>query len=434
MTTTLNLNYLSGFGNEHETEALEGALPQGQFCPQKVAYGLYAEQFSSTAFTAPRAQNRRTWFYRIRPSAVHSEFKPFETANDKLRTAPTAETAPIPNQLRWDPLNIPSQPQDFIEGLVTLAVNGNAAAQFGMGIHVYLANQSMTNRFFYNADGELLIVPQQGNLLIFTECGILDARPGEICVIPRGIKFRVELPDGSARGYVCENYGSPFVLPERGPVGANGYANDRDFLYPVAAYEDIEADYELVCKFSGSLHSCHQGHSPMDVVAWVGNSAPYKYDLSRFNVMNTVSYDHPDPSIFTVLTSPSDTAGTANIDFVIFPPRWMVAENTFRPPWYHRNIMNEFMGLVEGVYDAKETGFLPGGASLHNCMTAHGPEADVFEKASENELQPERYKDTLAIMFESRYVIQPTRFAMDTDALQKNYIQCWSDLKKHFTG
>jgi homogentisate 1,2-dioxygenase len=305
-------------------------------------------------------------------------------------------------------------------------------AQAGMGIHLYVANRSMTKRYFYCADGELLFIPQMGELLLRTECGQLTLRAGEIAVIPRGMKFAVDLLTDTARGYLTENYGAPLILAERGPVGANGYANDRDFQYPQAAYEDLEGDFELLCKFAGNFYSAALGHSPLDVVAWTGNSAPYKYDLSRFNVMGTVSYDHPDPSIYTVLSSPSDTPGVASIDFVIFPPRWMVAEDTFRPPWYHRNVMSEFMGLIEGVYDAKAEGFVPGGASLHNSMSPHGPDAAVFEKASNAELAPDRYRDTLAFMLESRYVMQPTQWALETELRQRDYIQCWNGIKKNF--
>lgn len=426
------LQYLHGFGNEFESEALSNALPVGRFSPQKVNYGLYAEQFSSTAFTAPRADNRRTWFYRIRPSVVQGEYATID--NGLLRTAPCNELPTPPSMLRWSPVDLPSTSTDFIDGLVTIATNGSANSQIGMGIHIYRANQSMTERFFTCADGELLFIPQLGGLRLHTECGVLEVQAGEIAVIPRGMKFRVVLLDKEVRGYLCENYCHPFILPERGPVGANGYANDRDFKTPVAAYEDREGQFELVTKFMGQLYRCDIDHSPLDVVAWTGNSVPYCYDLARFNVMNTVSYDHPDPSIFTVLTSPSGAAGVANIDFVIFPPRWMVAENTFRPPWYHRNVMSEFMGLIKGVYDAKETGFVPGGMSLHNSHSPHGPEAAVFEKASTVELTPQRYDNTLAFMLESRYVIQPTRYALEGTERQHDYLQCWSDLQKHFTG
>lgn len=425
--------YMTGFGNEFETEALPGALPTGRFSPQKCSYKLYAEQFSSTAFTAPRAKNRRTWTYRLRPSvAIKGDFE----AIDKglLRTGPGTELKCPPDVMRWDPFPVGESTGDFLDGLATVAVNGDAKHQTGLGIHIYRADRGMGKKLFYSADGELLIVPQQGAILAQTELGQLYVAPGEILVIPRGVKFRIELPDGPVRGYVCENYGSPLELPERGPVGSNGFANDRDFQYPVASFEDKEEEHTLVVKFCGELYQTILDFSPLDVVAWVGNSAPYKYDLSRFNVINTVSYDHPDPSIFTVLTSPSDTTGVANLDFVVFPPRWMVADNTFRPPWFHRNIMSEFMGLIKGTYDAKEKGFEPGGMSLHNCMTPHGPEAAVFEKASNAELKPERYENTLAFMFESRYVISPTKFAMESEHRQRDYSACWSGIKKHFDG
>ena len=425
------LSYLTGFGNEHETEAEPGALPVGQFSPQRVKFGLYAEQFSTTSFTAPRARNRRTWFYRIRPSVTQGDYHPWQQST--VRTGPITEVPTPPNMLRWDPMAVPIPPTDFVDGLTTIAANGDAMAQRGLGIHLYNANQSMLDRYFYCADGELLFIPQQGELLLRTECGQLKLCPGEIAVIPRGMKFAVDLCGDSAQGYLAENYGAPLTLAERGPVGANGYTNNRDFLYPEAAYEDVDGEFELLCKFGGHFYRASIDHSPLDVVAWTGNSAPYKYDLSRFNVMGTVSYDHPDPSIYTVLTSPSDTQGVANIDFVIFPPRWMVAEDTFRPPWYHRNVMSEFMGLIEGTYDAKGAGFVPGGASLHNCMSPHGPAAAVFEQASTAELQPQRYENTMAFMLESRYAISPTKWALETPLRQQDYIACWDGIKKNFT-
>jgi homogentisate 1,2-dioxygenase len=432
MTKPDNICYSYGFNNEHESEALKNALPIGQFNPQKCAYGLYTEQFSTTAFTAPRHENRRTWMYRIRPSISMGDY--FLIDKGLLRTAPLDGPPCPPNVMRWDAQPVPDISTDFIDGLKTIAANGDAKTHIGIGIHLYSANRGMENRYFNNADGELLFVPQQGELIARTELGLLTVKPGEILVIPRGIKFQIEPMDEAISGYLCENYGAPFTLPERGPVGANGFANQRDFQYPTAWFEDKEQACCLVTKFCGELYQAELEHSPIDVVAWVGNSAPYKYDLSRFSVINTVSFDHPDPSIFTVLTSPSDTEGTANMDFVIFPPRWMVAENTFRPPWYHRNVMSEFMGLVHGVYDAKEKGFEPGGMSLHNCMTPHGPEAGVFEKASNNPLTPQKYTNTLAFMFESRYVIAPTEFALQSTTRQKNYLSCWGNLEKHFDG
>lgn len=429
-TEMTDFEYLHGFDNEHETEALPGALPQARFSPQRCPYDLYAEQFNSTAFTAPRAQNRRSWTYRIRPSVTLGDFKPMDKG--LLRTAPDNERPCPPNIMRWDPLPIPTTATDFVQGLTSIASNGNARTQTGIAIHVYTANTDMGDTAFYCSDGELLFVPQQGRFLACTEFGILPLKPGEIMVIPRGVRFKITPQDDAIRGYICENYGAPLHLPERGPVGANGYANDRDFQYPVAWFENVNRPWRIINKFGGEFYAATIDHSPFDVVAWTGNSAPYKYDLSRFNVINSVSFDHPDPSIFTVLTSASDTPGTANMDFVIFPPRWMVADNTFRPPWYHRNLMSEFMGLIDGVYDAKETGFEPGGMSLHNCMTPHGPEAAVFEKASTIALSPQRYDNTLAFMFESRYVIEPTAFALDTKLRQHDYIDCYQGLKNNF--
>ena len=422
--------YQSGFGNEFATEAVAGALPQGQNAPQKAPFGLYAEQISGTPFTAPRALNRRSWLYRIRPSVAH---RPFESIGDGLiRSTPFDEVPTPPNQLRWQPLPLPTKSTNFIDGLVTMAGNGDASTHTGVAIHMYAANADMSSGFFFDADGEFLIVPQLGRLSMRTEMGILEIRPGEIGVIQRGIKFRVELPDQQARGYICENYGALFRLPDLGPIGANGLANPRDFQTPHAAYEDRAGDFRLIAKFQGHLWDAKIDHSPLDVVAWHGNYAPYKYDLAHFNCINTVSFDHPDPSIYTVLTAPSEIPGTANIDFGIFPPRWLVAEHTFRPPWFHRNFMSEFMGLIRGEYDAKAEGFVPGGASLHNCMAGHGPDAVTYEKAITADLKPAYLADTLAFMFETRFVCRPTKLALESSQLDEQYFECWQDLHKRF--
>ena len=426
------LAYQSGFGNEFATEALPGALPGGQNSPQRAPYGLYAEQMSGTAFTAPRAVNRRSWLYRIRPAAVHQPFR--RMARGRIESHFDALPTP-PDQLRWDPLPMPSasKPTDFIAGLVTMAGNGSSATQTGCGIHLYAVNRSMRDRYFYDADGELLIVPQHGRLAFDTEFGRIDVAPQEIAVIPRGVRFRVERLDREARGYVCENFGAPFRLPELGPIGSNGLANARDFLTPVARYEDRQGDFELVAKFMGNLWTAPIDHSPLDVVAWHGNYAPYKYDLARFNTIGSISFDHPDPSIFGVLQSPSDSPGMASIDFVIFPPRWLAMEHTFRPPWFHRNVASEFMGLIAGVYDAKAEGFSPGGASLHNCMSGHGPDAATFARASRADVStPQRIADTMAFMFETRNVIHPTRFALQSAQRQPEYYRCWATLGSHF--
>jgi homogentisate 1,2-dioxygenase len=338
-----------------------------------------------------------------------------------------------PDQLRWNPFGMPAEPTDFIDGLTTLAGNGDPHAQAGTGCHVYAANRSMTNRAFYDADGELLIVLQHGRQRFVTELGVIEAEPQEIVVIPRGVRFRVELLDDSARGYVCENFGAPFKLPDLGPIGANGLANPRDFLTPVAAYEDVDGDFELVAKFMGNLWTARMDHSPFDVVAWHGNYAPYKYDLRRFNAIGSITYDHPDPSIFLVLHSPSDTPGVSAIDFVVFAPRILAMRDTFRPPWFHRNLASEFMGLVTGAYDAKAEGFLPGGASLHNSMSGHGPDADTFEKASAADLgKPDVIENTMAFMFETRQVLRPTAYALETAERQREYWRCWQGLRKHF--
>ena len=419
---------MPGFGNHFASEAVAGALPVGRNSPQRVPFGLYAEQLSGTAFTAPRQENLRSWLYRLRPSAAHPPYRPHATAS-LIRTGPFDEVPPSPNRRRWDPLPLPSQPVDFVDGLATWCGNGDAEAGCGLAVHLYACDRSMEDRAFYSADGELLIVPQQGTLDLVTELGRMTVEPQQIAVIPRGLRFAVGV-DGPSRGYVCENYGAPFRLPDLGPIGSNGLANPRDFETPAAWFEDRDAPFEVVQKYMGGLWTITLDHSPFDVVAWHGNLAPYRYDLRRFNTINTVSFDHPDPSIFTVLTSPSDTPGTANCDFVIFPPRWMVAEDTFRPPWFHRNVMSEFMGLIHGVYDAKAGGFAPGGASLHNRMSAHGPDKTSYEAAVAAELKPRKIEDTMAFMFESRYPFRLTRTAAETPLLQGDYDACWADFPK----
>lgn len=421
--------YMSGFGNDFATEAVAGALPIGRNSPQKVPFGLYAEQLSGTAFTAPRAENRRSWLYRMRPSAGHLPFQPLPE-HPTLRSGPFDELPSSPNRLRWDPWPIPETPLDFVDGLVTIAGNGDPATGHGSAAHIYLATRSMTDRVFYNADAEMLIVPQQGDLLVVTEFGRVAASPGTIIVLPRGVKMRVELPSGPARGYICENYGAQFRLPELGPIGSNALANPRDFETPEAWFEDVDASIEYVQKYAGRLWSTTLDHSPFDVVGWHGNLAPYRYDLRRFCPVGSISFDHPDPSIYTVLTSPSERPGTANVDFVIFPPRWLVAEDTFRPPWFHRNVMSEYMGLIYGTYDAKEGGFVPGGGSLHNCMQAHGPDRTAYQMAVDSDLAPRKIEGSIAFMFESCWPYRQTRVAMESPQLQQDYDECWGGFPK----
>ncbi len=418
--------YMSGFGSHFATEAVPGALPEGRNSPQRPAFGLYAEQLSGTAFTAPRAENRRSWLYRMRPSAEHPPYRRYQ--GTPLFAPGTVEEPLAPNRLRWDPLGWPEEPVDLIDSLVTMMANRDPSELEGVAVHIYRAARDMERRFFFDADGELLFIPQQGRLTLLTEMGRIEIAPGEVALIPRGVRFRALLPDGKARGYVAENHGALFRLPELGPIGSNGLANPRDFLTPVAAYEDEDDDVELVQKFLGSLWTTCLDHSPLDVVAWHGNLAPWKYDLARFNTINSVSFDHPDPSIFTVLTSPSEVPGRANADFVIFPPRWMVAEDTFRPPWFHRNVMSECMGLIHGAYDAKAEGFAPGGLSLHNLMAGHGPDVASWKGASEAALKPHKIEGNMAFMVESCWPYRPTRFALDR--AQPDYDEAWGGFPK----
>jgi homogentisate 1,2-dioxygenase len=421
-----SLNYQTGIGNLLASEALQGSLPQGRNSPQRCAHGLYAELISGTAFTAPRAENLRSWTYRRLPSVAVGAFSAYQQPLWCPEEAPPLWT---PAPLRWHALPIDAGERDFVDGLVRYASAGDPDAHSGMAALLYTATASMTRRALLNADAEMLLVPQQGSLRIQTEFGWLAVEPGEIALVPRGIAFRVEV-DGPSRGYVCENYGAALRLPELGPIGSNGLANARDFLAPVASFDAIETGaWQLLRKQAGRLWQSTQAHSPFNVTAWHGTLYPVKYDTRRFNTIGTISFDHPDPSIFTVLTSPSDTPGWANIDFVIFPPRWMVAEDTFRPPWYHRNVMSEFMGLVLGQYDAKPEGFKPGGASLHNAFVPHGPDVDAFDGASKAELKPHKLDNTLAFMFETRWRLQPSHFAIAGGLLDSAYADCWSRLQ-----
>ncbi|XP_063243032.1 homogentisate 1,2-dioxygenase [Bacillus rossius redtenbacheri] len=429
------LKYLSGFGNEFTSEdpRCPGALPQGQNNPQKCPYELYAEQLSGTAFTAPRHENKRSWLYRIRPSVIHL---PFERVTSTRLVQKWSENPPNPNQMRWLPFKLPGDDEkvDFVDGLYTVCGAGHPSTRSGVAVHVFLCNTSMEDKCFYNSDGDFLIVPQEGTLNITTEFGKMKVAPNEICVIQLGMRFSVAV-SGPTRGYILEVFDGHFQLPNLGPIGANGLANPRDFLTPVAWYEDRDVDsFKVVSKFQGHLFQAEQGHSPFDVVAWHGNYVPYKYNLANFMVINAVEFDHCDPSIFTVLTCPSARPGTAIADFVIFPPRWAVQEHTFRPPYYHRNCMSEFMGLIHGRYEAKEEGFLPGGASLHSTMTPHGPDTLCFEGASNAELQPARLADgTQAFMFESSLSLTVTTWGEETcHRLDHSYYQCWQTLKKHF--
>jgi homogentisate 1,2-dioxygenase len=427
-----NEGYMPGFGNDFETEALPDALPQGQNSPQKCNYGLYAEQLSGSAFTKPHPE--RTWCYRIRPSVKHTtRFQKIDVPHWKSAPHVLPDVLSL-GQYRWDPVPHGEDGLTWVTGMRTVTTAGDVNTQAGMASHIYLVTQSMREEYFFSADGELLVVPQEGKLRFCTELGIIDVEPKEIAVLPRGLLYRVEILEGPCRGFVCENYGVPFTLPNRGPIGANCLANPRDFKTPVAAFEDREAPSRVIIKWCGQFHATPIGHSPLDVVAWHGNYAPYKYDLRTYSPVGAILFDHPDPSIFTVLTAPSGLEGTANIDFVLFRERWLVAENSFRPPWYHKNVMSELMGNIYGIYDAKPKGFVPGGMSLHNCMLPHGPDRNAFEGASNSNLNPEKLDQTMSFMFETRFPQHLTEWAAKNAPLQDDYIDCWESLDKKFDG
>jgi len=430
-----SIEYQSGFGNTFQTEALKDALPQDQNNPQKCNFGLFAEQLSGTAFTVPRHSNQRTWIYRIEPSAKHDPFELAPNLNPLLHNN-FKQLVPNPNQLKWKPFDKPKESEsiDFVQGLRTICGAGDPTTRHGLAIYIYACNKSMVDTAFQSSDGSFLIVPQEGKLDITTELGKLSVEPNEICVIPMGLRFKVDV-GGSCRGYICEVFDGHFQLPNLGPIGANGLASARDFLYPVAAYEDRnDIKFRIVNKYQGHLFVAQQDHSCFDVVAWWGNYAPFKYALKNFCVINSVSFDHLDPSIFTVLTCPSAKEGVAILDFVIFPPRWSVQEKTFRPPYYHRNCMSEFMGLIFGTYEAKEGALAPGGATLHSMMTPHGPDKDCFDKASNAELRPQRIAEgTQAFMFESSLSLALTKWSQDdSKKLDPDYSKGWKGIERRF--
>mmetsp|Transcript_19344 Transcript_19344/g.35930 ORF Transcript_19344/g.35930 Transcript_19344/m.35930 type:complete len:450 (+) Transcript_19344:45-1394(+) len=435
--------YNTGFDSEFQTSALPNALPPFGNNPQVCPYNLYAEQLSGTAFTVPRKDNRRTWMYRTQPSVLHNPFE--EVEGGSLSHGPFTRSPGYrisPNQLRWNPLPLPSSPSTFVEGLKTIAGEGDPKSKQGLAIHMYACNRSMVNEAMYNSDGDYLIVPEMGRLVVQTELGFLEVGPRFICVIPRGVVFRVEV-EGGCRGYVLEVFKGHFDLPDLGPIGSNGLANARDFEYPVAAYDEVENvegktkeekyNWKLINKFGGLMFSTERCGTPFNVVAWHGNYSPYRYNLEKFCCINSVTFDHPDPSIYTVLTCKGDEVGTATADFVIFPERWMVMENTFRPPWYHRNCMSEFMGMIWGKYDAKE-GFQAGGASLHSCMTPHGPDYKTFKGASECELKPHKFDKGLAFMFETNVILNISEKALAAEHRDVNYFKCWEGIPNAFQG
>ena len=353
------------------------------------------------------------------------------------------KTTVVAKQLRWK--SLPQVPKDkqktFLQGLFSFCGSGSAEEKKGISIMGYSFNKDMGDNFFYSIDGDWLFVPQRGNLHLDTEMGKLLVKIGEFAVIPAGVKFRVMIPgneDIQHQGWICEIYGTHLHLPELGPLGANGLANPQDFKIPVADFSNEKGEYRIFAKFLGKFFVAESENSPLDIVAWRGNYYPFKYDFRNYNTMNSVSFDHPDPSIFTVLSAMSSTPGVAILDLVVFKQRFMVAENTFRPPYYHRNIMTEFMGNIYGEYDAKPSGgFEPGCSSLHSPMTPHGPESSVFEKASTAELEPVKYKDTMSFMFESCFVLRIANSAIGSTGVpveDEKYHDCWKGFQNHFNS
>ena len=426
-TTNRKLEYQSGLGNELQTESIPGALPIGQNSPQRPPLGLVSELVSGTTFSAPRSLNRRSYLFRIRPSVLRGRFE--RRANGPFLTPPFG-VEPSPNHYCWHPFQRLEPGKDFVDGVATLMGNGSPGEQAGMAIHVYAATKSMNDRIFSNADGEMLIVPHVGDIRVCTEYGILELGLGDLAVIPRGTKFRVELVGDRATGFVCENFGLPLRLPELGLIGSNGLANVADFEIPVAAFEERSASIELVHKLAGNLWSARMDHSPLDVVAWRGTLYPYKYDLRRFVGLGTVTIDHPDPSIFSVLTSPSDSVLGPNFDVMALTPRWIVAERSFRPPGYHRNCVAEFIALLQGAY----AGLPPGSTTLTNPWTEHGPETETLAVAREMALAPVKVDDMLLVLIESRFPVQVTDFAETASEMVRDYTDRWKGFEPYFEG
>lgn len=432
--------YLRGFfGDGYQSEALEGAVPEKYNSPQLAPHGLYAEQLSGTPFTKGRRVLERTWLYKIQPSAGHQRAAYRPVSNPSAFPMLLKPKHATPAQKRWPPVPLPADSQqiDWVHGMVCTAGAGSEETKAGIRIYHYAANISMGNSSFCSSDGDILILPEKGELDVVTEMGRMQVRPGEVCCIQRGIKYKVDIVDGKAvRGYACETFEGAFHPPDLGPMGTNGLANPRDFMRPSAWYEDKQCDWMHYQKFLGEMFELPQSRSPFDTVGWHGNYIPWKYDLARFCAINSVTYDHVDPSSFTVVTSQTGgrEPGTASCDFVIFPPRWMVQEGTFRPPYYHRNCMSEYMGNISGQYEAKAQGFVPGAATLHSCMAGHGPDVQGFEGAIKIDTTKPMHLgfDNLAFMFESAYILRLTDYAVTTNPAEADYWKVWQGFRKMF--
>ncbi|ORX94816.1 homogentisate 1,2-dioxygenase [Clohesyomyces aquaticus] len=439
-TATDPYSYQCGFGNRFASESIPSVLPRGQNCPQRVKYDLYSEQLNGSSFVSARQALQHVWMYRIRPSVVHGELSRSDL-NSKLEAYfgpanPRVEYNP--SQQAWNPFPVPeaspSSSIDFVHGLRTVAGQGDPTSKQGIAIHIYTANASMQNRAFCNNDGDFLILPQQGRLDIQTELGNVMVRPGELAVIQAGIRFKVSLPDGPSRGYIQEIFGAHYELPELGPIGSNGMALPRDFEYPVASFDlDSSSIWEIVYKLAGTLHSCHQPHTPFDVVAWHGNYAPYKYAIEKFINMANVERDQADPTIYCVLTARSIIPGVSLTDFLVFTPKWISTTNTFRPPYYHRNMSTEVMGLVYGTYGGSSHVLEPGGLSYEASYMPHGETYETWKMATTQDLRPTRAcEDTLAFMFHVSVPLMLTQWAMESPARNPTDVKVLAGFEGHF--
>jgi homogentisate 1,2-dioxygenase len=425
---------LEGFGAPLQSEALPGALPLHQNSPRHAPYGLYPEQLSGTAFGLPRHKNLRTWLYRIRPSAQQSPFRPLR--HETFTTAFTSEPVE-PNLFGWRPCPIPSAGQDFVDGIVTLGGAGDGHSRRGYALHWFTANRSMDNRAFCNADGDFLLVPQLGELTLVTELGVLEVGTGQIALLPRGLRYSVVLRSPAARGFIAEVYGRHFELPERGVIGANGLADARHFRTSTAWFEDrLELGYRITSKLGGVLYDAQQDYSPYDVVAWHGNYVPYVYDLAAFVPVSNVRVDHPDPSIYSVVSCPLDETGSNLLDLIVFPPRWDPTEHTFRPPFFHRNATMEWNAVVRS--DSSDGALFESGVSfLTPPMTPHGVTSAAVERAfrldEATAAVPHRSSDqSLWIQFESSLPLQLSPLAREPSRAILDWPTVWGAYRNHF--
>ncbi|GLI78307.1 hypothetical protein PoHVEF18_006618 [Penicillium ochrochloron] len=396
--------YLNGFNGYHQSEAAEGVIPLVINIPQKSKYGLHTERISGSSFTAPRKDSKQTWLYRLLPSTCHEDFSLLENHPFNLKNVLNSKYQYSPNRSTWAPAQIAKE-ADFLTGLQLIGGAGNPTMKEGLAYYAFTAGKSMpSNQAFYSADGDFLLAPQKGTLDIRTEMGYLRVRSNEICVVPRGIRFHVSLPAGPVRGFALELFEGHFELPELGPIGSTGLANIRDFEIPTASFDNSNVDTEIIAKFAGQVHrTVHRG-SIFNVAGWSGTYYPFKYDLGKFNTIGSVSYDHTDPSIFTVLTAPSSVPGEAVVDVAVFGPRWLVMEKSYRPPYFHRNTMSEFAFVIKGGFDVTPLPpQLEGLFLLSNTMCAHGADPESWKQATEKELVPEKIPPgNLGMMFESK--------------------------------